>query len=109
MSKRLSQIRFRTPENAALLDIFARTILTEKTFRLEAEQNCMSFGAPDWANKDLVRACFEKVFGCRVYRVSVLNVKFKNKNLRGRIYKKPGYKKFHVRVDDPNKIAGVLR
>lgn len=62
-------------------DIIIRPIITEKTMRSLNENNSVTFEVAKGANKTEIRQAVEIIFGVKVERVNVVNVRPKNKRM----------------------------
>jgi len=102
--------KFKNKNNPVFCDIISKTILTEKTTYLELNLNCLSFVAPKWANKTLIKAAVENLFSVNVLGVRILNTPGKKKLIKGRLAnKKDGCKKVYVTVDSLEKAGEIFK
>lgn len=62
-------------------DIIIRPIITEKTVKLNAEENKTTFEVAQGTNKIEIRQAIEEIFDVKVEKVNVLNVKPKPKRV----------------------------
>lgn len=62
-------------------DIIIRPIITEKTMRSLNENNSVTFEVARGANKTEIRQAVEAIFGVKVERVNVVNVRPKSKRM----------------------------
>ena len=58
-----------------------------------SEHNKVVFKVHKGASKDSIKRSIEKIFKVNVIKVNTINLKGKTKQMRGRKYKKSGYKK----------------
>ncbi len=79
-------------------DIIIRPVLTEKTYRLQAENNQYVFEVARDANKVEVKKAIEELFRVNVEKVQIINVKPKPKRLRRAPGKTRAWKKAIVRL-----------
>lgn len=102
-------MKFKNKNNPVFCDIISKTILTEKTTHLELNLNCLSFIAPKWANKNLIKAAVENLFSVNVLGVRLMNTPGKKKIIRGRLStKKESFKKVYVTVDSLEKAGEIF-
>ena len=66
--------------------------ITEKSTAM-SELNKVVFKVNKSASKDSIKRSIEKIFKVNVIKVNTINLKSKNKIIRGRKANKPGYKK----------------
>jgi large subunit ribosomal protein L23 len=62
-------------------DIIIRPLITEKTMKLQEEDNKFSFEVAKGANKTQVRQAIEEIFNVKVEKVNILNVRPKSKRV----------------------------
>ena len=74
------------------LDVIISPNVTEKSTSL-SEFNKVVFKVRKDVSKKLIKKSIEKLFKVNVVRVNTLNIKGKNKLVRGKKTKKSGYKK----------------
>lgn len=96
----------KTAIKASTYDIIRSPIITEKSTVL-GELNKYSFKIASYATKVQVKEAVEQIFGTEVKKVNVLNVKGKTKRFRGRLGKRPGYRKAIVTLPE-GKTLDVL-
>ena len=83
---------------AELHDIVLRPIVTEKSARLNANDNTYVFQVGNDANKHEIKRAVEALFGVRVAAVRTINVRGKTKRF-GRFYgKRSNWKKAVVTI-----------
>ena len=75
-----------------LLDTIVSPVITEKATTL-SEFNKIVFKVHVGANKKTIKKSIEKIFKVNVIKINTLNLKGKNKMVRGKKTTKPGYKK----------------
>ncbi len=73
-------------------DVIIRPMITEKATR-NGLYNQVSFEVASSATKPQIKQAVERVFDVRVVGVNTLNVKGKVKRFRGRLGKRPDFKK----------------
>ena len=74
------------------LDVIISPTITEKATSL-SEFNKIVFKVHVGANKKTIKKSIEKIFKVNVIKINTLNLKGKNKMVRGKKTTKPGYKK----------------
>ena len=74
------------------LDTIVSPAVTEKATSL-SEFNKIVFKVHVGANKKTIKKSIEKIFKVNVIKINTLNLKGKNKMVRGKKTTKPGYKK----------------
>ena len=75
-----------------LLDTIVSPVITEKATSL-SEFNKMVFKVHKGASKNSIKKSVEKIFKVNVIKINTINLRRKNKIVRGRKSSKPGYKK----------------
>ena len=75
-----------------LLDTIVSPVITEKATSL-SEFNKMVFKVHKGASKNSIKKSIEKIFKVNVIKINTINLRRKNKIVRGRKSSKPGYKK----------------
>ena len=75
-----------------LLDLIISPNVTEKATSL-SEFNKIVFKVRKSANKKLIRKSIEKIFKVKVTKINTINLKRKNKLVKGKKSYRPGYKK----------------
>ncbi len=75
-----------------LLDTIVSPVITEKATTL-SEFNKIVFRVHKGASKNSIKKSIEKIFKVNVIKVNTISTKGKSKLVRGKITKKPGYKK----------------
>jgi len=75
-----------------MLDIIISPNVTEKSTSL-SEHNKVVFKVHRGANKKNIKKSIEKIFKVNVVKINTINLKGKNKIMRGKKSFKPGYKK----------------
>ena len=75
-----------------LLDLIISPNVTEKATSL-SEFNKIVFKVRKSANKKLIKKSIEKIFKVKVTKINTINLKRKNKLVKGKKSYRPGYKK----------------
>ena len=75
-----------------LLDTIVSPTITEKATSL-SEFNKMVFKVHKGASKNSIKKSIEKIFKVNVIKINTINLRRKNKIVRGRKSSRPGYKK----------------
>ena len=75
-----------------LLDIIISPSVTEKATFL-SQYNKVVFKVHKGAKKKAIKKSIEKIFKVNVIKINTINLKGKNKLIRGKMSSKPGYKK----------------
>ena len=75
-----------------LLDLIISPNVTEKATSL-SEFNKIVFKVRKSANKKLIRKSIEKIFKVKVTKINTINLRRKNKLVKGKKSYRPGYKK----------------
>ena len=75
-----------------LLDLIISPNVTEKATSL-SEFNKIVFKVRKNANKKLIRKSIEKIFKVKVTKINTINLRRKNKLVKGKKSYRPGYKK----------------
>lgn len=84
-------------------DIIRKPIITEKSTML-SEHGKYSFQVDCDADKSSIKNAIESIFGVKVAKVNVLNVKGKTKRFRGTMGKRADWKKAVVTLVEGNTI-----
>ena len=84
-------------------DILLSPVVTEKS-TLGSEHNQVTFRVARNATKPQIKAAVESLFKVKVTGVNTLNQKGKVKRFRGRIWRRPGYKKAMVSLAEGQSI-----
>jgi large subunit ribosomal protein L23 len=90
--------------NERLLSVLVAPRVSEKTARIQADQNQYVFEVATTATKQDVKAAVEALFKVKVEGVQVLNVKGKTKGFRGRSGKRADWRKAYVTLADGQSI-----
>ena len=91
-----------------MMNILVAPHISEKSTRVADGSNQIVFKVRTDARKPEVRRAVEKMFNVEVESVSVLNVKGKNKGLRGRSRgRRPDWRKAYVRLKPGHDIDFV--
>lgn len=85
--------------NSNIYDIIRSPVVTEKT-TIMSEQGKYVFDVLASANKTTVKNAVEAIFGVKVAKVNILNVKGKVKRFKGILGLRQGYKKAIITVLD---------
>lgn len=85
--------------NSNIYDIIRSPVITEKT-TIMSEQGKYVFDVLSSANKATVKSAVEAIFGVKVAKVNILNVKGKVKRFKGILGLRQGYKKAIITVLD---------
>ncbi len=83
--------------------LIVRPVVTEKS-TLGSEHNQVTFRVPLEATKPEIKAAVEKLFKVKVKAVNTLRQKGKVKRLRGKIGKRPDWKKAMVCLAEGSRI-----
>ena len=75
-----------------LYDKILSPVVTEKSTNL-SELNKIVFKVPNGANKNNLKKNIEKIFKVNVTKINIINKKTRDKSVRGKKVKVPGYKK----------------
>jgi Ribosomal protein L23 len=62
-------------------DIIIRPILTEKSTKIQADNNAVTFEVAKGANKTAVKQAVEEIFKVKVDKVNIVNVRSKKKRI----------------------------
>ena len=84
--------KFAAPTLKAL-DVIIAPIVTEKTMKLQQEENKVTVKVAPNANKTEVKIAFESIFNVKVVNVSIINVRPRAKRVGRYEGKVSGYKK----------------
>ena len=101
MTRRYSG-KINVSENRAY-DLIRSPVITEKA-TMGAEHNQVTFRVPLDAEKPEIRAAVEKLFGVKVNAVNTIRQRGKLKRFRGRLGKRPDYKKAIVSLAEGHSI-----
>lgn len=85
------------------LDIIRAPVITEKA-TLGAEHNQVTFRVASDATKPEIKRAIEAVFSVNVVAVNTLKTKGKTKRFRGRLGRRPGYKKAVITLKEGDAI-----
>ena len=89
---------------AELHDILLRPLITEKTNRLQGEQNVYVFQVGETANKLQIKQAVEAVFGVQVAEVRTLRVRGKNKRFGRFQGRRSNWKKAYVQLAEGSSL-----
>ena len=92
-----------TPMIERHYDVIASPVITKKS-TMASEQNKIVFRIRPDANKAEVKAAVEALFKVKVTKVNTINVEGKTKRFKGRIGKRPDFKKAIVTLAEGQKI-----
>lgn len=84
--------KFAAPTIKAL-DVIIAPIVTEKTMKLQQEENKVTIKVAPKANKTEIKIAFESIFNVKVVGVNIVNVRSKSKRVGRYDGKVAGYKK----------------
>jgi len=84
--------KFAAPSLKAL-DVIIAPVVTEKTMKLQQEQNKVTIKVAPRSNKTEIKIAFESIFNVKVVDVKVMNVRPRDKRVGRYQGKVPGYKK----------------
>ena len=85
-------------------DILVAPIVTEKTMKMQQEQNKVTLKVKDTANKSQIKIAVQQIFNVKVVDVKVVNVLPKAKRVGRYEGKVSGYKKAIVTISPEDKI-----
>ena len=89
--------KFAAPTIKAL-DVIIAPVVTEKSMKLQQEQNKVTIKVAKTANKTEVKLAFESIFNVKVVDVKIVNVRARAKRVGRYEGKVSGYKKAVVTV-----------
>ena len=89
---------------AELHDILLRPIVTEKSSRLQADENTYVFEVGETANKHEIKDAVEKVFGVRVTEVRTIRVRGKTKRFGRHVGMRSNWKKAYVKLAEGDSL-----
>lgn len=98
--------KFAAPTLKAL-DVIIAPIVTEKTMKLQQEENKVTVKVAPNANKTEVKIAFESIFNVKVVNVSIINVRPRSKRVGRYEGKVSGYKKAIVTLS-PEENLNVM-
>lgn len=98
--------KFAAPTLKAL-DVIIAPIVTEKTMKLQQEENKVTVKVAPNANKTEVKIAFESIFNVKVINVSIINVRPRAKRVGRYEGKVSGYKKAIVTLS-PEENLNVM-
>ncbi len=104
----MSKLRPRRPAEATLskermYEVIRGPVVTEKS-TLGSEHNQVAFRVPLDANKFEIKMAVEELFKVKVKAVNTLRQNGKLKRFRGRMGKRPDYKKAYVTLEEGHSI-----
>ncbi len=95
--------KFADPTNYSL-DLLLAPIVTEKTMKLQQEQNTVVVKVSPKANKTSIMIAFEQIFNVKPLSVRIVNVLPKAKRVGRYEGKVSGYKKAYVTLSAEDKV-----
>ncbi len=95
--------KFANPTNYSL-DLLLAPIVTEKTMKLQQEQNTVVVKVSPKANKTSIMIAFEQIFNVKPLSVRIVNVLPKAKRVGRYEGKVSGYKKAYVTLSAEDKV-----
>lgn len=95
--------KFAAPTNYSL-DLLIAPIITEKTMKLQQEQNTVVLKVAPKANKTSIMVAFEQIFNVKPLSVRIVNVLPKAKRVGRYEGKVGGYKKAYVTLSADDKV-----
>lgn len=98
--------KFAAPTLKAL-DVIIAPIVTEKTMKLQQEENKVTVKVAPNANKTEIKIAFESIFNVKVVNVSIINVRPRAKRVGRYEGKVSGYKKAIVTLS-PEENLNVM-
>lgn len=98
--------KFAAPTIKAL-DVIIAPIVTEKSMKLQQEENKVTVKVAPKANKTEIKIAFESIFNVKVVGVNIVNVRAKSKRVGRYEGKVSGYKKAIITLS-PEENLNVL-
>ncbi|MEM7226587.1 MAG: 50S ribosomal protein L23 [Pseudomonadota bacterium] len=92
-----------TVSQERLYEVIRGPLVTEKS-TLASEHNQVAFKVAIDASKPEIKSAIETLFKVKVKAVNTLKIKGKTKRFRGRIGKRPDFKKAYVTLDEGHSI-----
>lgn len=88
-------------------DIIVRPLITEKTMKLQAEDNKVTFEVARSANKTQVKLAIEEIFNVKVEKVNIVNVRPRTKRVGKYVGQTSAIRKAIVKLAEGNAIELV--
>ncbi len=88
-------------------DVIVRPLITEKTMKLQAEDNKVTFEVARTANKTQVKQAVEEIFNVKVEKVNIVNVRPQTKRMGRYVGKTSAVRKAIVKLAEGNSIELV--
>ena len=95
--------KFANPTNFSL-DLLVSPIITEKSMKLQQDQNTVVLKVAPHANKTSIMIAFEQIFNVKPLSVRIVNVLPKAKRVGRYEGKVSGYKKAYVTLSAEDKV-----
>lgn len=102
-TKVVEERKFAAP-NIESFDILVAPVVTEKTMKMQQEQNKVTLKVKDTANKSQIKIAVQQIFNVKVVDVKIVNVLPKAKRVGRYEGKVSGYKKAIVTISPEDKI-----
>lgn len=88
-------------------DIIVRPLITEKTMKLQVEDNKVTFEVARSANKTQVKLAIEEIFNVKVEKVNIVNVRPRTKRVGKYVGQTSAIRKAIVKLAEGNAIELV--
>ncbi len=88
-------------------DVIVRPLITEKTMKLQAEDNKVTFEVARSANKTQVKQAVEEIFKVKVEKVNIVNVRPRTKRMGRYVGQTSAVRKAIVKLAEGNSIELV--
>ena len=88
-------------------DVIVRPLITEKTMKLQAEDNKVTFEVARSANKTQVKQAVEEIFNVKVVKVNIVNVRPRTKRMGRYVGQTSAVRKAIVKLAEGNSIELV--
>lgn len=88
-------------------DVIVRPLITEKTMKLQAEDNKVTFEVARSANKTQVKQAVEEIFNVKVEKVNIVNVRPRTKRMGRYVGQTSAVRKAIVKLAEGNSIELV--
>lgn len=92
-----------TVSKERMYEVIRRPMITEKS-TMASEHNQVAFQVPLDASKPEIKAAVEALFSVKVKAVNTLRQDGKTKRFRGRLGRRPNYKKAYVTLEEGHSI-----
>lgn len=99
----ISEKKYANPTNYSL-DLLIAPIVTEKTMKLQQQENTVVIKVSPKANKTSIMIAFEQIFNVKPLSVRIVNVLPKAKRVGRYEGKVSGYKKAYVTLSADDKV-----